>query len=320
MFLFFCETHKTKWQTESHRVKEDLAFHLMVQLHHRRLKFLPVYTKDKSGLHQFGNKMLPGIGSLRSEGHAQRQTLHKRVASSDAGGVPSALGEASDDPFQCAKSDSLQEEGGVADFSEADRDAKAARRDFWSMTCGYIYRHHVMPSADRVVDPIPFRKTIDVVRETETNLDSLDESIDDASWIVDDLSQSWSGSTRLRILNQRQPQGYSWVDGRVTKTQVQKFSRPCRNVTESKAATGYEKRKQNTGCASEKNTHDGPPGGFGEVDAIIENARKEEVENTMEAAMPCVSTHTHPTAKAPMQKVASVKRRRWETPWSRLLG
>ena len=28
---YFCETYKTNWQTESHRMKEDLELHLMVQ-------------------------------------------------------------------------------------------------------------------------------------------------------------------------------------------------------------------------------------------------------------------------------------------------
>ena len=37
------------------------------------------------------------------------------------------------DPLQCARGDSLQEEErGVADFSEADRNSMEAREDFWS--------------------------------------------------------------------------------------------------------------------------------------------------------------------------------------------
>ena len=50
-------------------------------------------------------------GSLRQEGHAQRQTFrHQRVESLDAGGVPSTLGEARSDPLQCVRDISLQEE------------------------------------------------------------------------------------------------------------------------------------------------------------------------------------------------------------------
>ena len=83
---------------------------------------------------------------LRQEGHEQRQTSrHPRVDTFDARRVPSTLGEARSDPLQCARGDSLQEEGGVTDFSEADRDAVEAREDFWSVS-GFIFlnRHHVM--------------------------------------------------------------------------------------------------------------------------------------------------------------------------------
>ena len=51
----------------------------------------------------------------------------------DASGVPSTLGEARSAVFQFARGDSLHEEGGVADFSEADRNE-------------FIHRHHAMPS------------------------------------------------------------------------------------------------------------------------------------------------------------------------------
>ena len=137
----------------------------------------PMSTKDRSRLHQFDSKMLPGIfiglrseswrkldrrldhrrlarhweqrrvrssrqkiqvqrkwhqciaeafvfpgadGSLRQEGHAQRQTSgHQRAESFDAGvkeRVPSTLSEARRDPLQCAKDDSLQQEFAVAVF------------------------------------------------------------------------------------------------------------------------------------------------------------------------------------------------------------
>ena len=56
----------------------------------------------------------PGAeASLRQEGHAQRQTLHHlRVKRFDAGEeeVPSTLGEVRAH-WQCARGDSLQEEG-----------------------------------------------------------------------------------------------------------------------------------------------------------------------------------------------------------------
>ena len=129
----------------------------------------PISTKDKSRLHQFGAKILPGIiigyalnsgggwtrdliianwhdienngasevyvkrfqskevgiynlkevfvfpaadGSLRQDGRTQRQILRlQRVESSDAGEVPSTVGDARSNPLQCARGESLHEEG-----------------------------------------------------------------------------------------------------------------------------------------------------------------------------------------------------------------
>ena len=48
------------------------------------------------------------------------------------------------DSLQSAKSSSLQEEGALADCSEADRDAMESREDFWNMSGELISRHHVM--------------------------------------------------------------------------------------------------------------------------------------------------------------------------------
>ena len=84
------------------------------------------------------------------------------------------MGEARCDPLQSARCDSLQEEGGVADFSEADRDAMEVMEDFWSMSGENIYRHNVTPREQLYVPkdssfPIP-SKYIDVVRETKSNV------------------------------------------------------------------------------------------------------------------------------------------------------
>ena len=61
LFSVICETYKTKWQTESRQMKEDLVLHLMVQCYHLGLSFfekIPSPRKTKSRLHQFGTKML----------------------------------------------------------------------------------------------------------------------------------------------------------------------------------------------------------------------------------------------------------------------
>ena len=152
--------------------------------------------------------LLGADGSRRQEGHAQRQTLrHQRVESID--GVASTLGEARSDPLWCAGSGSLQEEGGVADTAEADRGAMKARADIWSMSGECMYSHHAMPREQLYVPK-------------ESSFPSLLQYIDvDDLWNID---ESWSGSTRFRILNKRPHQGYSRVDERLTKTQV--TSRP----------------------------------------------------------------------------------------------
>ena len=78
--------------------------------------------------------------------HNVKLLRQQRVESSGAGRVPSTLGEARSDPLQCARRDSLQEEGGVADssFSGGDCDAVEAWRYFWSMSGQRNYRHHVI--------------------------------------------------------------------------------------------------------------------------------------------------------------------------------
>ena len=62
----------------------------------------------------------------------------KESIASTREGIPSTSGEARGGPWHCARIDSLQEEGGVADFSEADRDAMEARKDFWSLSGGFF--------------------------------------------------------------------------------------------------------------------------------------------------------------------------------------
>ena len=61
------------------------------------------------------------------------------------------------------------------------------------------------------------------VRQRKTDWDNLEDSIiDDVRDIDADgaTSENWTGSTRFRILNKRPFEGYSWVGGRLTKTQV----------------------------------------------------------------------------------------------------
>ena len=71
-----------------------------------------------------------------------------------------------------ARDNSTQEEGGVADFFEADGDAMETRQVFWSMSAEFIYRHHDMPRERLyVVEESSFpisSKYIKVVRQPKT--------------------------------------------------------------------------------------------------------------------------------------------------------
>ena len=94
----------------------DIGNNVASEVHAKSLKFKEEGMKNLQDAFIF----LCADGSLRQEGHLQRQTSrHQRVGSLNAGGVPSTLGEAG--------SDSLQREGGVADVFEADRDGIEGR-------------------------------------------------------------------------------------------------------------------------------------------------------------------------------------------------
>ena len=110
-------------------------------------------------------------------------------------------------------------------------DAGGAINDFWSMSGNFIYRHHVEPrvklySPREESFPGPL-KYIDVSRTAHTNLDVKHEKRIDDYWNIDgsrDLSDPWTGFTQFTQLDQKPPDGYMWVGGRLTKRQA--TSRP----------------------------------------------------------------------------------------------
>ena len=92
-----------------------------------------------------------------------------------------------------------------------------AKHDFWSITGGFICRHHVGPRIKLYMPreesfPIPL-KYIDVTRTTHTSLDvMLEKNIDDY-WNVDgdrELPDTWTRFTRFTILEEKLPEGYMW--------------------------------------------------------------------------------------------------------------
>ena len=106
-----------------------------------------------------------------------------------------------------------------------------ARNDFWSISGNYTYRHHVEPRVKLYVPreesfPITIR-CIHVARTTSTTLDvMLGRRIED-HWNIEgdrDLSDLWTGFTRLTTLDEKPPDGYTWSGWRLTKKQT--TSRP----------------------------------------------------------------------------------------------
>ena len=113
---------------------------------------------------------------------------------------------------------------------DSTRDDEEAKKDFWTITGEFIYRHHVEPRVKLYVPkeesfPIPL-KYIDVTRTTHTPLDVLMEKHIEDYWNVDgekSLSDAWTGFTRFVLLKERPPDGYTWF-GRLTRKQT--TSRP----------------------------------------------------------------------------------------------
>ena len=106
-----------------------------------------------------------------------------------------------------------------------------AGNDFSSISGDFIYRHHVEPRVKLYVPreesfPIPL-KYIDVTRATNASLDVMLEKNIDYYWNVDgdrELSDMSTGFTIFTVLNEKQPDGYTWSMGGLTRKQT--TSRP----------------------------------------------------------------------------------------------
>ena len=110
-------------------------------------------------------------------------------------------------------------------------DAGDPINDFWSISGGFIYRHHVEPRVELYSPreepfPIPL-KYIDVSRTTYDNLDFMQEKRIDDYWNIDgsrDLSDPWTGFTEFTRLEEKSPNGYMWSGERLMRKQL--TSRP----------------------------------------------------------------------------------------------
>ena len=72
---------------------------------------------------------------------------------------------------------------------DSTRDDEKAKNDFWTITGGFMYRHHVVPRVKLYVpkeETLPIQmKYIDVTRTTHTSLDVLLEKQIEDHWNVD---------------------------------------------------------------------------------------------------------------------------------------
>ena len=127
-------------------------------------------------------------------------------------------------------------------------------------------------------------------------------------------SASWSGITPFRILSRCPLQGYSWVNGRWTKTQVTsrketswpKVWSSMSQCAQEEVKAAMENSPEKQAARQKMEIHDSPPDEVEEFDAIIETARK-KLEFPVEPVMPCVTLVRIYTAKAQTHKVAVSK-------------
>ena len=181
------------------------------ELHARRLNAKEVLTPQRSGkLHFPGrrwNSQNLWVGTASENIHLNHRP--------ERGDEPKILHGDSDEWY----APSNHEE-------DSTRDDEEVKNDFSTITGEFIYRHHVetrvklyMPKEETF--PIPM-KYIDVTRTTHTSLDVMMEKHIEDYWNVDGkrkLSDAWTGFTRFILLNERPPDGYTWVGWRLTRKQ-----------------------------------------------------------------------------------------------------
>ena len=170
-------------------MNEDLELHLYCPVIPSGVDIYcsPRATKDRSRLHQFGTKMLPGISEFwrrldrrldhrglsrpkfTSRGSSPKKWESRtctKCLSFFAQMVPQRqAGLAQRHTLRHQRVESFDAKG--ADISEADRDAVGAREDFWSMSGDYLsplgHAQRTIGSTERVIIPNAARN-IDIVR------------------------------------------------------------------------------------------------------------------------------------------------------------
>ena len=111
--------------------------------------------------------------------------------------------------------------------------------DFWTVNDDQIVRFHRTPrikffSLSEVEPPIPI-EYVDIMRITETDLETLAESRIEDYWTTDaepkELSGSWTGRTIFKLFRIAPP-GHEWQSGRLTQVQKSRTGKPGRPPTQ----------------------------------------------------------------------------------------
>ena len=100
-------------------------------------------------------------------------------------------------------------------------------QDFWTLNENVLIRHHRTPrttlfNPEDVEAPIP-TKYLDVMRRTETNLETMAEKVIRDFWTDDtqdertELADKWIGKTIFDLQHPTPKDGYEWVEHRLTK-------------------------------------------------------------------------------------------------------
>ena len=113
------------------------------------------------------------------------------------------------------------------DGDDSDTVPETGEPDTWTLTPDVLIRHHVNPRTKLYVPedrdcPVPV-KYLDITRRTETDLDSAAEKSIQDYWYDSpskSLSSPWTGRTVFDLLRPKPPDGFKWVEGRLTRVQT----------------------------------------------------------------------------------------------------
>ena len=283
------------------------------------VEYIPITAKEKSRIHQFGQKTLKGIfsGYVLRAGRGWSGDImiadYEDVQESEASGIYVKRFEnqevfvKEDFEHHCAygtqkiswsskkiinSGENLEREDDV-EIEEGDRKG-INTEDSWSMSGEFIYRRHEnhrlkLYDPGNETFPIPL-KYVDAMRQTQTSIQRCSYGPERR---VSISSEEWTGTTRFQILRTRLPEGYNWVDGRPMT--IQKTTRPDSKWPEASTQLSKEQTQLQNGQTNVRNCKQHAATGIHEVLTddkdyfnVIADARLKLVKDTA-PALPCMA-------------------------------